>query len=102
MGTCVYHVAHRGLMQSISQAGQNAEIPQFTQAIYDAREIALSRMQAEASAVGAQGIVGATVTEHPHVWGHHATEFFAMGTAVRSIKDDHIVPAPVLTLGLNG
>ena len=102
MGTCVYHVAHRGLLQSMQQAGRNVEIPQFTQAIYDAREIALSRMQAEAGAVGAQGIVGATVVEHPHVWGHHATEFFAMGTAVRSIKDDHVVPAPQLVLGVNG
>ncbi len=40
------------------QAGRNVEIPQFTEALYDARELAMSRMQAEAEALGAEGIVG--------------------------------------------
>ena len=35
MGTCVYHVAHRSLGNVLSNIGQNTELPQFTQALYD-------------------------------------------------------------------
>src|SRR5579864_4030353 len=58
MGNCVYHVAHRGMLQSMTQAGRNVELPNFTQALYDARELAMGRMQAEAQELQAEGIVG--------------------------------------------
>ena len=58
MGTCVYHIAHQRFWQTIGNVGQNVEIPQFTEALYDARELAMSRMQAEAEALQAEGIVG--------------------------------------------
>src|SRR5947209_14685813 len=58
MGTCVYHVGARGFRQALSQMGQNVEMPNYTQAIYNARELALERMQVEAEAVKANGIVG--------------------------------------------
>jgi uncharacterized protein YbjQ (UPF0145 family) len=85
LGTCVFHVAHQTMMQSLKQTGQNMEMPQFTGAVYTARELAMTRMQAEADAVGAHGIVGVRATVHNHVWGEHATEFLALGTAVRKI-----------------
>src|ERR1700691_5557545 len=47
MGSCVYHVAHRGMMQSLKQTGKNVELEQYTQALYDARELAMERMQKE-------------------------------------------------------
>src|ERR1017187_331517 len=52
MGNCVYHVAHRGMIQSMRQTGQNVELEQYTQALYDARELAMERMQKEAEAIG--------------------------------------------------
>jgi uncharacterized protein YbjQ (UPF0145 family) len=58
LGTCVYHIAHRSVLQSLRQAYQNQEMMQFTQGVYEARELALDRMQAEAAQVGASGIVG--------------------------------------------
>lgn len=100
MGTCVYHVAHQGLLQSIGQIGRNVEMQNYTQAIYDARELALSRMQAEAEAEAAEGIVGAQVKESSHGWGSHVIEFFAVGTAITSISDDHTIPQPTLVLPL--
>jgi uncharacterized protein YbjQ (UPF0145 family) len=57
MGNCVYHVAHRGMMQSMRQTGQNVELEQYTQALYDARELAMERMQKEAEAIG-DGVLG--------------------------------------------
>ncbi len=101
MGTCVYHVAHRKFGQMLSNMGQNVEIPQFTQALYDARELAMGRMQAEAHALGAEGIVGVNLVEHNHVWGQHATEFYAVGTAVRALRKDHVVAQPQMVVGLD-
>ena len=58
LGTCVYHIAHQSAMQAMRQAGQNQEMVQFTQGVYEARELALSRMQAEATQARSSGIVG--------------------------------------------
>src|SRR5579859_4600015 len=44
LGTCVYHIAHQGVLQSLRQVGQNQEMMQFTQGVYEARELALTRM----------------------------------------------------------
>src|SRR5271155_4347576 len=58
MGSCVYHVAHRGMFQAFRQIGQNQEMTIFTEALYDARELAMERMQSEAQEISAEGIVG--------------------------------------------
>jgi uncharacterized protein YbjQ (UPF0145 family) len=100
MGTCVYHIAHQRFLQSLGNIGQNTEIPQFTEALYDARELAMSRMQAEAEELHAEGIVGVQMLSLPHRWGGHTTVFFAIGTAVRPIRDDHRITTPTLVLPL--
>jgi uncharacterized protein YbjQ (UPF0145 family) len=105
LGTCVYHIAHQSVMQTLRQAGQNQEMIQFTQGIYEARELALERMQTEATQAGSSGIVGVTVGVSNHVWGEHATEFLATGTAIRRLADEHRLaetsPRPTFTLGLD-
>ena len=105
LGTCVYHIAHQSAMQALRQAGQNQEMMQFTQGVYDARELALSRMQAEAAQARAGGIVGVSVAVSNHVWGEHATEFLATGTAIRRLAAEHRLPEtspkPAFTLGLD-
>ena len=101
MGSCVYHVAHQRFWQAMGNIGQNAEIPQFTEALYDARELAMTRMQAEAEALSAEGIVGVQLLSLPHRWGGHTTEFFAIGTAVRPLRDDHVIDRPQLVLPLS-
>ena len=105
LGTCVYHIAHQSIMQTLRQAGQNQEMVLFTQGVYEARELALARMQAEATESQANGIVGVTVAVYNHVWGEHATEFLATGTAVRRLADEHRLPdtspKPTFTLGLD-
>lgn len=100
MGTCVYHIAHRGMMASMSTFGANTEIPQYTEALYDARELAMGRMQSEAEHLDAEGIVGVQLLSLPHRWGGHTTEFFAIGTAVRSLRPDHVIQTPSLVLPL--
>ncbi len=105
LGTCVYHIAHQSAMQSLRQTGQNQEMVLFTQGIYEARELALTRMQTEATEAKASGIVGVSVAVNNHVWGEHATEFFATGTSVRRLASEHHLPdtspKPTFTLGLD-
>jgi len=105
LGTCVYHIAHQSAFQALRQTGQNQEMLTFTQGIYEARELALARMQAEAAQARATGIVGVSVGVFNHVWGEHATEFLATGTAIRRLGDEHRLadtsPKPTFTLGLD-
>jgi uncharacterized protein YbjQ (UPF0145 family) len=102
MGTCVYHVAHQGLGQWFKSVGRNVEMANFTQALYDARELAMERMQAEAMNLEAEGIVGTQIKESSHGWDSHIIEFFAVGTAVTPIRADHEIPTPQMVLTLNG
>ncbi|MET9697819.1 heavy metal-binding domain-containing protein [Streptomyces sp. NPDC006529] len=102
MGSCVYHIAHQRFAQALSTTGRNVEIEPFTQALYDARELAMSRMQAEGKALDADGIVAVQLRQHSHSWGSHTTEFFAIGTAVRSLREDHVIDRPTMVLGLDG
>ncbi len=101
MGSCVYHVAHQGFRQFLRTAGQNCEMTNFTQALYDARELAMERMQTEAHSAKAEGIVGVHLHEKSHGWGSHVIEFFAVGTAVVPTSSDHTIPTPQIVLSLN-
>jgi len=102
MGNCVYHVARQGMLASLKQVGRNVEMPNFTQALYEARELAMERMQTEADEAQSEGIVGARIIERSHGWGSHVIEFFAIGTAVVSTSPDHQIEKPALVLPLQG
>jgi uncharacterized protein YbjQ (UPF0145 family) len=92
MGNCVYYVPPALLK---ARATRSCELAQYTHALYDARELAIERLQAEAEALGAVGIVDVTVSEQSHAWrtnyvniGNAALqtgemiELFVIGTAV--------------------
>jgi uncharacterized protein YbjQ (UPF0145 family) len=101
MGTCVYHVGRRQFSQWASSQRQNVEMTSYTEALYEARELAMSRLQAEALGHGADGVVGVTTTERSHVWRSHTIEFFAMGTAVRAEGTTNESAPPQMALPLN-
>ena len=101
MGSCVYHVGRRGPLRTMSQTGRNVELPNYTQALYDARELAMQRMQTEAQELGAEGIVGVTLTEKSHGWGSHVIEFFAIGTAIVATEGGSTAEPPISVLDLN-
>ena len=96
LGSSIYHV---GLQ--IGRWGRNQELDVLSQAMYHARELAMSRMQAEAEELHAEGIVGVQLRQHSHTWGSHTTEFFAIGTAVRPLRDDHVIERPTMVLSLD-
>jgi uncharacterized protein YbjQ (UPF0145 family) len=99
LGSCVYSV---GGFTSSWRMWRNLELPHFTQALYDARELAMTRMQHEAKSLSADGIVSVRLDEHQHGWGGRAIEFLAIGTAiVREQPGDPnriSTPTPVIDL----
>ncbi len=102
MGNCVYHVGRQGMLASLKQVGRNVEMPNYTQALYEARELAMERMQNEADELQAGGIVGARIVERSHGWGSHVIEFFAIGTGVVATSEDHEIEKPAMVLPLTG
>jgi uncharacterized protein YbjQ (UPF0145 family) len=101
MGSCVYHVAHRGMLRTLGQMGKNVELPNYTQALYNARELAMQRMQTEAQTLNAKGIVGVDLQEKSHGWGSHIIEFFSIGTAIVATDTEHKIEPPTPVLDLN-
>jgi uncharacterized protein YbjQ (UPF0145 family) len=100
LGNCVYHIAHQGFAQQMRTLGTNVELQNYTEAIYDARELAMARMQAEAETHGADGIVGMQIIEKTHIWNPHVIEFMAIGTSVEKRGEPKTVPL-TFQVGLN-
>ena len=89
VGSSIYHV---GLQ--IGRWNQNQELQVLTQAMYNARELAMSRMQSEADHLGADGIVGVQLKLQMYAWGQDVLEFIATGTAVRHLTGQGAHRAP--------
>ena len=100
-GACVYHIAHQGLSARLSQTTQNVELGNYTAALYDARELAMTRMQNEARATQAQGIVAMRIEQASHVWGSHVIEFLAIGTTIAVGRQGHQRLDPTMVVPLN-
>ena len=111
MGNCVYYVPPR-LLQA--RAGANTELHAYTHALYDARELAIERLQDEAEDLEATGIVGVTIAEEQHSWrtnpwnvGNAALqtgeviELFVVGTAVVPTEAGGELGTPQLVLSAN-
>ena len=54
----------------------------LSQAMYHARELAMTRMEAEADALRADGIVGVRLDVEMKEFGADIAEFIAVGTAI--------------------
>src|ERR1700709_1438636 len=70
VGSSIYHVGYQQAAWS-----QNQEMTVLTQAMYHARELAMDRMEEEAHALGADGIVGVRLDVNHKEWGSHVAEF---------------------------
>ena len=111
MGNCVYYVPPT-LLQARDR--KSCELSAYTHALYDARELAIERLQSEAEALDATGIVGVTVSEQSHSWrsapwaaGNAAlmngelVELFVIGTAVVPMPGAEAAPGPELVITAN-
>ena len=89
VGSSVYHIGWQPNTVAYGGFGmgyvyQDQELDTLTAAKYQARELAMSRMEAEAAALGADGVVGVRLTVGEFEWGADLAEFMAVGTAVRA------------------
>src|ERR1700704_2591487 len=78
LGSSIYHIGFQQANWSQSQ-----EMGVLTQAMYHARELAMTRMEEEADQLGADGIVGVRLDIGRYEWGADLAEFIAVGTAVK-------------------
>ncbi len=92
VGSSIYHVGYQPTYMAYSGLGMgfsytDQELTVLSQAKYRARELAMSRMEAEALALGADGVVGVRLQSAQYEWGQDLIEFMAVGTAVRARGD---------------
>ena len=64
VGSCIYHI---GFQQSRFNQSQEMEV--LSQAMYNARELAMTRMEEEADQLGADGVVGVRLDIGRYEWG---------------------------------
>src|SRR5438874_90467 len=78
IGSSIYHIGYQQ-----SSWKQSMEMDVLSQAMYQARELAMTRMEEEADQLGADGVVGVRLDIGRYEWGQHMAEFIAIGTAVK-------------------
>jgi uncharacterized protein YbjQ (UPF0145 family) len=111
MGNCVYYVPPHLLR---ANATESNELSAYTHALYDARELATERLQDEAEALQATGIVGVTFAEREHsgrvtpwnagnaaLLSGEVIELFVIGTAVVPSGKASDLAKPFLVLSAN-
>jgi len=81
MGSSIYHVGFQWQRWSVSQ-----ELSVLTKAMFDARELAMTRMEEEADLLGADGIVGVRLEFKNYASEEGILEFVAIGTAIRHVE----------------
>ena len=111
-GYCSYYVslgsrATQQLNSWFSGGWANQEVIPFSQALYTARSIAMSRLLSMSQRLNAQGIVGMHIGCQRKLIEHEANntryldfsvQFSAIGTAITALRKDHVIPSPKPTL----
>ncbi len=83
MGVSVYSLGIVGGIKSIFKSMVRGEVDLLTSLLYEAREKALDRIQADAQRYGADEVVGVKI--HVYELGGGLIEFLAIGTAVKKM-----------------
>src|SRR5579875_2269350 len=83
MGSSIYHVGFQTRGWSGWSGYGTQELQVVTRAMNHARELALGRLQQEATLAGADAVVGVRMTRGQYEWSTDLIEFQAIGTAVR-------------------
>ena len=83
VGSSIYHIG----LQTRSWK-QNQELDVLTQAMYHARELAMTRMEEEADQLGADGIVGVRLEIGRHEWGRTSPSSSRSGRPCGTARDD--------------
>lgn len=91
-GASFVHAPRRGVGQAIGQRGQNVELTNMTETLYEARERAMGQLQQEIQLAGGTGLVDVHVVDRPMPFAHHVVRFTAIGTAIKLLAAEHSHP----------
>jgi uncharacterized protein YbjQ (UPF0145 family) len=91
----------RSARQWASQQTQNVELPNLTNALYQAREGAMDRMQQAGAVLQAEGVVEVKLREGPLGHGMRVMQFVALGTAVHLREGAHRRVTPAMAVCLD-
>lgn len=80
MGSSYYHVGYS--KANFSGSWGSGEVRSISNALYQGRHLALTRMSQEAKELGANAVVGVRLETKMPSYAGHETEFVAIGTAV--------------------
>ncbi len=94
MGSSFYHVGWTGT-QNFGFMPQSHELQAPTQALYQGRRLAISRLTQEAAELGANAVVGVRIEQKGWTFEERMVEYVSYGTAVR-IQGLKTTGAPVL------
>ncbi len=84
LGVSVYSLGVVGGISALVKSLVRGEISELTTLIYEARENAIARIAGEASAIGADDVVG--IKTYVYNLGGGMIEFMAIGTAVKKME----------------
>lgn len=101
VGASFVFAPRRSVGAVLGQQTQNVELTNYTEAMYAARETAMTRMQDAALALKGTGVVGVTIDEGPMSFASHAVGFVAIGTVVRAGPSGHQRVAPITVVPLD-
>ncbi len=99
MGVSVYSLGLKGGILSFFQTLGGGEVSGLTEMLYEAREKALARIEADAEKCGADEVVGVKIRVYD--LGGGLVEFMAIGTAVKKIngaktKTPDLIPQAII------
>ncbi len=83
LGVSVYSLGLLGRVTNWLSSWRRGELTDYTKLVYEARENALSRIAADAQAIGADDVAG--VKTYVYDLGAGLIEFLAIGTAVKKV-----------------
>jgi uncharacterized protein YbjQ (UPF0145 family) len=91
-GASYVHAPRRAVGTVLGQATQNVELTNFTETLYQAREMAMEEMQSRLAQAGGTGLVDAKILDRPVYFASHVVEFVVYGTAIKMLADVHRHP----------
>ncbi len=115
MGCVAYYIATSWSDEYQKRSWINQEMTSYTQGVYRARHLAFSRMADDARRVHADGVIGSDIhmkveevmaarrrpySNEAEAIEDYIVEFFAFGTTVAAISEQHEVPRPRLVVDL--
>ena len=86
VGNTVFALGVGGGIAASFKGMARGEVQEYTKLLYEARELAISRMQEEATALNANGVIGVNI-EIENMHGGGWLHVMAIGTAVRRSPD---------------